>query len=332
MKKNNFFRGAIFSLLFCFGCAETKPQSEEQLGNSTLALVCHSVVPMRAAAGDANEMVSQATMGTPIRLLAKQGNWYRVQSPDGYFGWMENNVIRTMTDEEMEIWCSTGVRYVYKSAVGWIYSINDEKSQVVCDLVEGCIFQAKPFDNKFLQTTLPDGRIGFVQAQDCELFSNWGNQAIDEIDAQAIIADAMRLLGVPYLWGGSSTKAVDCSGFTQLAFKSQGILLERDASQQQQYGERINASDLGNLRPGDLLFFGKTQRATHVGIYLGDSRFIHASGMVKINSLDPIQPDYNEKRHRTLIEARRILQAKEGKAVKRVKESYELVSPLDSCN
>lgn len=307
---------------FIFGCVEKKvSEVSESLGDHSWALVTHSVVPMRAAPGDVNEMVSQATMGTPIRVLMKQGNWFQVQSPDGYIGYMENTVLHLLTENEIQAWQSAPDRYIYTAVGGWVYSSNNEASQVVCDVVEGCIFQAKVHDDKFLQITLPDGRMGYVQKNNCELFLSWGNSKLEDLDLEAVVADAKRLMGVPYLWGGASTKAIDCSGFTQLAFKSQGVLLERDASQQQQYGVPIDASKLENLHVGDLLFFGKTQRATHVGIYIGGMRFIHASGMVRINSLDPTQSDYNEQRHKTLIEVRRIINETErGLSVKMMKD------------
>lgn len=289
---------------------EIRQLPDTLLGSYTWALVKQSAVPMRAKVGDYNEMVSQATMGTPIRLLDKQDNWYRVQSPDGYIAYMENTVLQLLTEPEMQAWKKSDNRYIYTAVNGWAYADPKENAQVVSDLVEGCIFQGEDYNSQFIQAILPDGRCAYVQKEACQTFETWGNQSIDSISATSLIAHAKRILGVPYLWGGISTKGLDCSGFTKLVFQSQGILLERDASQQQKYGEAIDASQLANLQPGDLLFFGKTQRATHVGIYIGDTRFIHASGMVKINSLDPTQNDYNEKRHKTLICARRILQQK----------------------
>lgn len=299
---------------------EVRQLPDTAVGMYTWALVKQSVVPMRAKQGDANEMVSQAIMGTPIRLLDRCGDWYLVQSPDGYLSYMENTVLQPLTEQEFKSWRSSKERYIFTAVNGWAYTEADSKSQVVCDLVEGCIFQAKSYNTHFLRILLPDGRIAYVKKQDCVSFSSWGNQKLDDINARNVIADAKRLMGVPYLWGGISTKGIDCSGFTKLVFQSQGILLERDASQQQKYGKQIDVTNLSNFRPGDLLFFGKTPKATHVGIYIGNTRFIHASGMVKISSLDPTKPDYSEKRDKTLISACRILQSEEGLCVTTIKK------------
>ena len=121
-------------------------------------------------------------------------------------------------------------------------------------------------------------------------------------------------MGVPYLWGGTSTKGVDCSGFTKTVYSLNGIQLLRNASHQARLGEAVELNpELSNLKKGDLLFFGsaandrRPERVTHVGIYLENKRFIHSSGLVRINSLDPKSPVYDVRRHKTLIRVRRYL-------------------------
>ena len=95
-------------------------------------------------------------------------------------------------------------------------------------------------------------------------------------------------------WGGTSTKVTDCSGLSKVSYFANGIILQRDASQQALTGLKIKGEDWQVAKLGDLLFFGnsETGRVTHVGIYLRDGKFIHCSGQVKINSLDPSAPDY----------------------------------------
>ncbi len=96
--------------------------------------------------------------------------------------------------------------------------------------------------------------------------------------------------------GGFSAKAIDCSGFTSLVYLMHGIVLQRDASQQIKYGQQITLKyKYKGLQSGDLLFFGRKRKntdkmnnVTHVGMYIGDSEFIHASGRVKISSMDSI--------------------------------------------
>lgn len=102
---------------------------------------------------------------------------------------------------------------------------------------------------------------------------------------QAMIDNARKLLGAPYLWGGRTVMGIDCSGFVQLCARSAGLLLPRDASQQIQCGEVVYF--LQETQPGDLAFFGNENGTiTHVGIIIGNEQIIHASGEVRIDYLD----------------------------------------------
>lgn len=110
-------------------------------------------------------------------------------------------------------------------------------------------------------------------------------------DNSAIVAEAMKYLGVPYKYGGTSpVKGLDCSAFVQRVFAARGVRLPRTAAEQAKVGISVHPSD---LRPGDRLYFAvKGNRIDHCGIYIGNGLFIHASGRhdaVVISSLyEPI--------------------------------------------
>ena len=125
-----------------------------------------------------------------------------------------------------------------------------------------------------------------------------------------MIGSGERLMGFPYLWGGTSSKGMDCSGFVKTVCFLNGVILERDASQQIHHGLEVDlSSGWDKLRVGDLLFFGSKEpcRITHVGIYIGNSEVMHESGSVHINSLDKNSANYNSELSSKLVGARRII-------------------------
>ncbi len=276
---------------------------DAQLGDKTWGLVTLSVIPMRKNPEYSAEMVSQTIMGTPIKVLDKKGGWYLIQTPDQYLGWVYSSGIVSLTKPELDTWKKSD-RYIFMTINGNALEAPQNDAAVISDLVMGNIFEVEQTAKGFHKVKLPDGREGFVKTDDCLNFSEW-EARIPEADQ--IIAAAKTMLGSPYLWGGTSTKGIDCSGFTKTSYFSQGIMLARDASQQALYGEQLNVSDF-NFQLGDLLFFGRSKnRITHVGMYIGDDRFIHSSGRVRISSFNPDHEDYEPGRKKTLVAACRVL-------------------------
>ena len=104
-----------------------------------------------------------------------------------------------------------------------------------------------------------------------------------------LIATAMQYMGVPYVYGGSSPSGFDCSGFVQYVYRQSGIELPRTADIQFEVGMPVSREE---LQPGDLVFFaGDYVNISHVGIYLRDGEFIHASTTYGI-AIDSLDRDY----------------------------------------
>lgn len=254
-----------------------------------------SVACLRVNPGHEAEMATQAIMGMPIRVLEKDGSWWHVQTPDGYIAWVIDNSLAPKTDAEMKAWREAKrlvVKSVYQTRAYTSAEANGVRD-VVTDLVSGNIVEGS-FDNVVngrVQITLPDARVCWVDTVDVTPIEQWAAQ---DFDADVILNQAYSMEGTPYLWGGTSIKTLDCSGLAKVSYLANGIILMRDASQQALTGTRIEATDWRSCQPGDLLFFGnaKTRRVTHVAIYDSNGNYVHSSGRVKRNSIDPESPDY----------------------------------------
>lgn len=126
-------------------------------------------------------------------------------------------------------------------------------------------------------------------------------------------------------------KGVDCSGFTKTVFMMNGLILPRDASQQVFPGDEIDIRNgFQNLQPGDLLFFGSKaadtmkEHVTHVAIYIGDNEFIHSSGRVRVNSLDSSKENFAPGRLRTLLRAKRFINANNKEGLMELKDLFNI--------
>ena len=114
---------------------------------------------------------------------------------------------------------------------------------------------------------------------------------------ETLINNAMQLIGVRYRWGGNSPQSgLDCSGFVRYVFNDTfGFLLPRKSAQMSKVGLEIGKEE---LRPGDLVFFNTMRHAfSHVGIYVGDNKFIHAPSRGKSIRVDDMTKVYWEKRY-----------------------------------
>ena len=252
-----------------------------------------SVAHLRGKASHSAEIVSQALMGTPLRLLEKSGEWWRVQSPDGYISYIIGNSIVRKSSSEMNQWRKSDRLIVSSLDQIKVYDneVTTSVRNIVTDLVNGCIINGKLENSEKIEVTLPDGRKGWLNSKDVNTIEEWSNQ---KFDANKILDIAYSMMGVPYLWGGMSTKSLDCSGLVRVCYFSNGIILMRDASQQALTGKCIEAKDWASCQAGDLLFFGnaKTRKVTHVAIYDNNGTYIHSSGRVKRNSVDPKSSEY----------------------------------------
>ena len=259
-------------------------------------VVNFSVCNMRRTADFDAEMVSQALLGTPVRILQWSGGvrrWPEIQTPDEYTGWVHYAVVVPMTHEELHAW-NAAPKAVVTALSGLVYEAPSARSATISDVVGGDRLKLLGKKGCWLQVEFPDGRQGYLNRSVAQPEDEWRNK-LEQHNPEAILSTARSMLGFPYLWAGMSPKGMDCSGFVRTVLFMHDIIIPRDAHQQVEVGARIMDKDA--LAPGDLVFFGRwdgeTPRVSHVGFYLGDGRFIHSLGLVQIGSFLPEDPLYD---------------------------------------
>ena len=267
---------------------EVLPQ--KQLGDRNWALINLSVANIRSNPRHSAELATQALLGTPVRVLKKHGGWYYIQTPDNYLGWVDSWGIYRENEAGMNQW-RNAKRVIFTADYGLIRTQPDVSSQPVSDVVMGNILVQTGTKGKYAEVSFPDGRKGFLPQSELRNFTEWENNV--KPDREGICKLAHLFVGRPYLWGGTSPKAMDCSGFVKTVYFNFGIILARDASLMVRHGKPVT---LKNAKPGDLLFFGyhgkNGPRVTHTGLYLGNMNIEHSAGRVRLSSLDSTKSNY----------------------------------------
>ncbi|MBK5723097.1 C40 family peptidase [Dysgonomonas sp. Marseille-P4677] len=289
-----------------------------ELGDQKFGVINLSVADIRTKGDFSAEMATQAMLGTPLRVLQKDG-WYRIQTPDGYIAWTQQATFQPMNKEEFNIWTKSP-KIIFTDYFGFGYQYPDKERQTVSDLVVGNILKYEGEEGDFYKVSYPDGRNAYILKSQSRKYNEW--YASLNPTGENFVKESFKMMGIPYVWGGTSAKGMDCSGFTKTVLFLHGIILTRDASQQVNTGIPIDISTgYSNLQIGDLMFFGKKasdnkkERIRHVAFYIGNNEFIHASGCIRIGSLDPAKPNYDEVNTKEFIRASRVIGAIDTKGI-----------------
>ena len=236
------------------------------------AFIQSSAAPVRRKADHRSEMVNQLLFGESVSILKKKDDgWVKVQSlHDHYKGWLTANHLLPATFTQV----SEPIRFVSSGTPG-IISKNGKRMWVPAGAGLP-MFEPANGDTRSGIGMIGDDRYEYT------------GPFIDRYDvvpfASRVETIGFTWLNAPYLWGGRTLFGIDCSGLIQLTAKLGGIDLPRDAWQQARIGKRVKKMD--QLLPGDLLFFHRKKKITHVGIYLGEKKVLHSSGRVRIDTLD----------------------------------------------
>jgi len=222
-----------------------------------------SIVPVRLEPNNRSEMTTQLIFGEHFKILESIKKWSKIQiAHDKYVGWISNNQIQEINFEEYE-------------------KLDKEIPTLSTDILD--IIQSDFNQPIVIGSVLPTFKSDHALINN-KMYKFTGNTTQGFTQKKHLINNAMVFLNAPYLWGGRTPFGIDCSGFTQIIYRLQGIKIPRDAYQQINLGQEIN---LDNYEEGDLAFFeNKSGKITHVGLILENNKIIHASGQVRIDKLD----------------------------------------------
>lgn len=266
----------------------------------------------------ANE--TQALMGTVLRVRDTDRYWRHVDAPDYADVWTTEMNLAPMDEADKDAWIAAP-KYICTAEYTHLYDGPSESAERVCDFtLGGLVRQGTRRQGDWVQAFLPSGRACWARGCDVTDLDGWIRSR--EATPEALVAAARRFLGTPYMWGGASAGYFDCSGFTQFVYRQCGIVLPRNAGEQVRCGRPV-PFDFGEMQPGDLVFFGtpatarKPMSVSHVGMYCGGEKIIHASMLVRVSSLTPGGEDFYD---REPLAVRRMLGHAEGDGIRSVAE------------
>ncbi|NVM03416.1 MAG: C40 family peptidase [Candidatus Helarchaeota archaeon] len=242
-------------------------------------------------------MLTQSLLGEKVDILQISGDWLRVRCEDGYIGWVNSSQVVLYTDKEISKW-ENGRVFLFRDTIGDIKESLDDFSVSLRRILIGSKLPYLKKKGEWLKVKLPDNSEGWLKNK-TEL--KWLDEKGKSI-REKIVLTSMKFLGIPYLWGGKSPMGFDCSGFVQTVFSLNGISLPRDSDMQFKFAKKT----VHSMKKGDLLFFCKNV-ISHVGIYIGNKRFIHSRGFVRISSFDESDKYYDKYLKEIFFESRSVI-------------------------
>jgi len=263
------------------------------------AIVITPICPLYDAPTRQSTIVDEALYGMVVEVLEEvEPGWYRIRTHYRYEGIVCGEEL--LTDQAaVENWCECDKKVVLHKNFCDVLSEPRVQGWIKITLPRGAVVYplGEPSDG-WQQVALADGRTGFVMSGILDTCHTEPLSDCEETLRKALVENALRYQGTHYRWGGKSPNGIDCSGLCSMAYLLSGIIIYRDASIQE--GFPMHEISLGEIKPGDLLFF-----PGHVAMYLGEGKYCHSTGKgngFAINSLNPHDPDYREDLHQNITQ------------------------------
>jgi len=237
----------------------------------------------RGPTTDASKLMAVAA-GVRGTVVDREGQWLKLKFPHGTAGWVREDLLAPVSSLGIRPVSSVVAKALVKSKV------SSKRSTVVA--------RAKTKPTRVASAPKKSSRFGRK--------SSGGGIVGTPVAGGSLLAKAESFRGVRYSYGAMSRSATDCSGFTSQVFRSVGVKLPRTSREQARVGAKVDKS---GMREGDLVFFRTTRgnRISHVGIYVGNGKFMHASSGKGRVRTDSLSSSYYAKR---FVTARRVVSKK----------------------
>lgn len=282
---------ALFPVLACATAFDEGPAA---------AVIATAVENMHSRADASSDVVSQAILGTNVKLLKKERSpdgetWYFSETPDTYKGWIASTALELLKPGDKP-YASSGKVFVVSALLANAYREPDVTKRKPAKVapISAVLEVSGEKDERWLEVRLPCGTKAWIQRGDGDIRDapwTWPRTPVEDM-----VALSKRFLGLPYLWGGTSPLGLDCSGFVQLVYGMSGIPILRDADIQFEGSGLIEVAP-GDERAGDLVFFGRAKdRIGHVGMMIDAEQFINATVHEKpVVRIDRLKDPYWQK-------------------------------------
>ena len=239
---------------------------------------------LREKPNTSSQIMTTAPYGDSVVVLGKEGDWYKVNY-NLDIGYMNGDYLTLKERENIDL----GSARIDASVVN-VRSSPNTSSRTVHQVKRNETVEIFGFNCGWYKVH-SKSEIGYIRSDLVELMDkpaeNFGvnresNSGSDKNNSSSsntltkgekLVAYAKTFVGYPYVYGGSSPSGFDCSGFMQYVCRQMGYTIKRTATAQLSNGRKVSRNE---LKPGDLVFFGYGKTATHVGMYIGNDKFVHA--------------------------------------------------------
>ena len=269
------FAGKAAKVLFLTGTMALLLTAHTMAADIAIGAGCTtgSALRMRAEASSSSDILTTLDKSVAVAILddTTEG-WYKV-AYNGKTGYVSSDYLRVDQDNVFE---------TYGRVNGDGVNVRADAStdaEILASVDTGTIVTVNGLVDGWYDVTCQYGTEGYIRSDFLDLTKDSSSSSVS---GSGIVSSAMQHLGTPYIYGGASPKGFDCSGFTMYVYGQYGYSLPHTATGQWQSGLGSRVYSIGELQPGDLVFFNDPSRnagkaCSHAGIYVGGGQFIHYS-------------------------------------------------------